>query len=215
MKKILLALTLAVTTFSAEAKKNSVDVGILWGLTGARITNSIATITEMSNDAPAISFTADFNFDRGGRRFYLSVPVRLHTNYFHVSESYPYTNMYPYPQQYPYYSPYNYYQSYSISAASLGTGIGFTYMPVTGKNADLCIGGALVPSIEVGRFRGVCRFQGSGELHAGVRFMNRIYLGARYTYFVEPYSADAPMPQVRNQYGISNIQGDLRFRIKK
>lgn len=214
MKKIVLALALAATTFSAEAKKNSVDIGVLWGVTGARTTNSVAITTEVSSEVPAVSFTADFNFDGGGRRFYLSVPVRLHTNYFHTSESYDYS-VYPYPTQYPYGYPYYYNQSYSISAASLGTGLGFTYMPVTGKKADMCIGGAVVPSIEVGRFRGACRFQASGEVHVGVRFMNRIYLGARYTYYVEPYSADAPMPQVRNQYGISNIQGDLRFRIKK
>lgn len=214
MKKIVLALALAGITFSAEARKNSTDIGVLWGVTGARVTNSIATNTEISSDAPAISFTADFNFDRGGRRFYLSVPVRLHTNYLHVNEAYPYP--YPYPTTYP--SPiYSYpnYQSYSITAATLGTGLGFTFMPIMGKKVDMCIGGAVVPALEVGRFRGVMRYNTTGEFHVGVRFVNRLYAGVRYTYYVEPYEADAPMPQVRNQYGISNIQGDLRFRIRK
>lgn len=214
MKKLALALLLAGSVFTAEARKNSVDIGVLWGLSGARITNSIATITEINNDAPAVSFTADFNFDRGGRRFFVSVPVRLHTNYFHVNESYSYSNIYPITT-YPGYYPYNYYRSYSISAASLGTGIGFTFMPVMGKKVDMCIGGGVVPSIEVGRFRGAARFQTTGEVHVGARFAERIYLGVRYTYYVEPYEADEPLPQVRNQYGVSNVQGDLRFRIKK
>lgn len=214
MKKIALALLLSGSVFSAEARKKSVDIGVLWGLSGARITNSIATITEINNDAPAVSFTADFNFDRGGRRFFVSIPVRLHTNYFHVNESYSYSNIYP-TTTYPGYSPYNYYRSYGISAASLGTGIGFTFMPVMGKKVDMCIGGGVVPSIEVGRFRGAARFQTTGEVHVGARFAERIYLGVRYTYYVEPYEADEPLPQVRNQYGVSNVQGDLRFRIKK
>lgn len=214
MKKIALALLLASSVFTAEARKNSVDIGVLWGLSGARITNSIATITEINSDVPAVSFTADFNFDRGGRRFFASIPVRLHTNYFHVNESYSYSNIYP-MTTYPGYYPYNYYRSYSITAASLGTGLGFTFMPVMGKKVDMCIGGGVVPSIEVGRFRGAARFQTTGEVHVGARFANRIYAGVRYTYYVEPYEADEPLPQVRNQYGVSNVQADLRFRIRK
>jgi len=214
MKKIALALLLAISVFSAEARKNSVDIGVLWGLSGARITNSIATITEINGDVPAVSFTADFNFDRGGRRFFVSIPVRLHTNYFHVNESYSYNSIYP-MTTYPGYYPNYYYRTYSISAASLGTGLGFTFMPVMGKKVDMCIGGGVVPSIEVGRFRGAARFQTTGEVHVGARFAERIYLGVRYTYYVEPYEADEPLPQVRNQYGVSNVQGDLRFRIKK
>lgn len=214
MKKIALALLLASSVFTAEARKNSVDIGVLWGLSGARITNSIATITEINSEVPAVSFTADFNFDRGGRRFFASIPVRLHTNYFHVNESYPYGNIYP-MTTYPGYYPYNYYRSYSITAASLGTGLGFTFMPVMGKKVDMCIGGGVVPSIEVGRFRGAARFQTTGEVHVGARFANRIYAGVRYTYYVEPYEADEPLPQVRNQYGVSNVQADLRFRIRK
>lgn len=214
MKKIALALLLAGSVFTADARKNSVDIGMLWGLSGARITNSIATITDISNDAPAISFTADFNFDRGGRRFFVSIPVRLHTNYFHVNESYAYNTIYP-MTTYPGYYQNSYYRSYGISAASLGTGIGFTFMPVMGKKVDMCIGGGVVPSIEVGQFRGVARFQTTGEVHVGARFAERIYAGVRYTYYVEPYEADEPLPQVRNQYGVSNVQADLRFRIKK
>lgn len=214
MKRIALALLLAGSVFTAEARKNTVDIGVLWGLSGARITNSIATITDINNDAPAVSFTADFNFDRGGRRFFVSIPVRLHTNYFHVNESYPYGNIYPMTPITGYY-PNNYYRTYSITAASLGTGIGFTFMPVMGKKVDMCIGGGVVPSIEVGRFRGAARFQTTGEVHVGARFAERIYAGVRYTYYVEPYEADEPLPEVRNQYGVSNVQADLRFRIKK
>ncbi len=214
MKKTALALLLACSALTAEARKNSADIGVLWGLSGARITNSIATITEINSDVPAVSFTADFNFDRGGRRFFVSIPVRLHTNYFHVNESYDYNVIYP-QTIYPGYYPYNYYRSYSITAASLGTGLGFTFMPVMGKKVDMCIGGGVVPSIEVGRFRGAARFQTTGEVHVGARFANRIYAGLRYTYYVEPYEADEPQPQVRNQYGVSNVQADLRFRIRK
>lgn len=205
MRYLFLALaTLACT--QTYARKNSADVGFLAGFTGGRITNSIATYTDIQSDMPAISFTADYNFDRGGRRVYFSIPVRLHTNYLRVTERYTTAPVNTYP--------YNYY-SETITAASLGAGAGITFMPLMSKNADLCLGAGVVPAMEVGRFRGIARFNASGEVHFGVRMMNRVYLGARYTYFAMPYELNEPQPRVRNQYGLSNIQFDVRFRFRR
>ncbi len=200
MRYIIIVLIL-LSGIQVQARKNSVDVGFLFGSsTFSQQYNYInGNNTPFSN--LALSFTTDINLDRGNRKVYVFLPIRLHTNNLEVVDRY--SSLYPS------------YTIVNINAASLGAGAGVAYMPVHRSKVSLCVGAGIVPAVEVGTFREETRFNASGELHGGLRIKNRIFLGLRYTTFALPYRTNTYAGAVSPDYYIHNFQVDMRFRIRR
>ncbi len=209
MRQYLLTGITCLITLSASAKRNSFHVGILTGTTGTYKTHDVAPHQRLHGDLsdPAISFTCEYNFDKKGKRLYLSIPIRLHTFRFDVSERYatPYYSLY---------SSYNYSQNGTVSSASLGAGLAINWVPFGNNKVAMLTNLNAMPIIEAGNFMGVTRANAVSELYAGIRLNNKILIGARVVHFFRDYQIDNFSIPDRNAYNVTNVQFDLRFNIK-
>jgi hypothetical protein len=202
LKKMFIGL-LCLSSFTASARRNSTHVGFLIGTTGIYKTHDVSHHRTTGNDDNlALSFTGDINFDKAGKRFYLSIPMRLHTIRFDVSETY-YTTT----------TPYIIYSGGKVTAASLGAGLGLNYVPFGNHDIAMLTNLSLVPLAEAGDFMGGLRINGVAELYAGLRIFDRVMMGARVTRFVREYSVNRFVVPNPNGYSIMNLMFDLRFNI--
>jgi hypothetical protein len=206
MYKHLLTSILCLCVLTTEAKRKSVYVGFLSGETNIRKTHDVTTHSQYKNDGDnlAFSFTSEINFDKKNKKVFLSIPIRLHTIRFNVTEKY----------VYPLYSSYKYNKSYTVTSAALGAGLALNVVPVGNEKIAMITSLSVLPVLEAGDFMGGLRANGVGELYGGMRLMNRLMLGVRYVYYFRDYTVnDFTMPD-RNAYGVSNILFDMRFNLK-
>ncbi|OSZ79183.1 hypothetical protein CAP35_13285 [Chitinophagaceae bacterium IBVUCB1] len=209
IKCSLLLLLLAQAAYAQNAaKRNTEEAGLQIGMAWAMGSGESETVL---GNMPPLNLLYEYNFDKNGNKWYLSLGGRLHTCKAEVFHTYKQAELVAGAPAYPK----GYRDSAVINMMGIGISPSLNYTIFRDKNFMLRTQLSVVPFAEFGDFTEGTRLNMNTELYFGMLFANRLGMGMRANYTWLRYTPDEPLAISPQRYSILCLLLDFRYRFKK